>query len=139
MSNYCHVTNGIIDEVPKTLPRSWRNVSGLDKATTAHRKALGWLPVIYVNEIYDPVTQVRAGPVGCNIGDAVLVEADDVTGTYTVRAKTQTELDDEQEIRRVDADNFYNLPAVSALIDAIEDHVPQAQGKLRAAARAKIS
>ncbi len=136
--DYCHVINSAIDEGPKPLPKAWRNVSGLNKATAAHLKTLGWLPVVYVNETYDPATQIRTGPVGCNIGDAVAQGADDVTGTYTVRAKTQTELDNEHEARRVEADDFYNSPAVSALIDAIEDNVPTAQGKIRAEARLKI-
>ena len=94
--NYCHQTNDVIDITPRKLPRAWLNISGLDKATVAELKSWGWLPVVYVNETYDPATQVRTGPTGCNVGDAVPAGADDVTGTYTVRAKTAQELDDDQ-------------------------------------------
>jgi len=95
--NYCHQTNDLIDIGPRPLPRSWRNISGLDKATTAHLKTLGWLPVVYVNEAYDSATQVRSGPTGCNIGDAVPAGADEVTGAYDLRDRTQQEVDDERE------------------------------------------
>ncbi len=96
MSEHIHVENDIIDIAPRPLPKAWRNVSGLDKATVSELKALGWLPVIYVNETYDPATQVRTGPTGCIFGDAVPAGADDVTSTYTVRAKTAQELADDQ-------------------------------------------
>ena len=97
MTNYCHHTNNIIDEGSKILPRSWRNISGLDKASTMHLKSLGWLPVVYVDETYDSATQVRTGPTGCNVGDAVPAGADEVTGAYALRDKTQQEVDDERE------------------------------------------
>lgn len=93
---YVHLTNNIIDIAPRLLSGSWRHVSNIDRRTPTELKALGWLPVVYVNEAYDPASQIRTGPTGCNIGDAVPAGADDVTGTYTVRAKTQQELDDDQ-------------------------------------------
>ena len=116
---YVHQTNDVIDAAPKPLPRSWRNVSGLDRATTAHKKSLGWLPVVYVNEAFDPATQVRTGPTGVDIGDTVAPDADGVTGTYTVRNKTQQELDDDQR-----ADDIATLRA--AVVDialVVTEHV----------------
>ena len=90
---HVHVENDIIDVGPRPLPRSWRNISGLDRSSDVELKAVGWLPVVYVNETYNSATQIRTGPTGCNVGDAVPVGADEVTGTYTVRAKTAQELD----------------------------------------------
>ena len=87
---YCHIDNGSIDEGPKRLPTAWRNISGLHHQDVAGLKALGWLPVRYVNETYTPATQVRTGPV-------YAVDADEVVGTYTVRSKTAQELDDEKD------------------------------------------
>jgi|TARA_R100001530_G_scaffold33102_1_gene26019 hypothetical protein len=97
MTDYCHQTDGFIDEGRKPLPRAWRNISGLDKASTGELKSWGWLPIVYVNEAYTPVTQVRTGPTGCNIGDAVPVGADEVTGVYALRDKTQQEVDVDRE------------------------------------------
>jgi len=85
--NYCHQTNDVIDITPRKLPRAWLNISGLDKATVAELKSWGWLPVVYVNETYDPATQVRTGPTGCNVGDAVPAGADEVTGAYALLDK----------------------------------------------------
>lgn len=90
MTLYAHINAaGAIDEGPQELPVSWRNVSGLDRSTIARLKAMGWLPVVYVNKAHDPATQVRIGPV-------LSVGADQVTGTYTVRDKTAQELADDR-------------------------------------------
>ena len=49
-----------------------------------------WLPEEKVGfEPFDPATQVRAGPTHD-------VQADKVVSTYTIRAKTQQELDNEK-------------------------------------------
>lgn len=89
---YVHHENNVIDEGPRSLPSSWKNVSGLNLASPEMLKTLGWLPVVYVNEDYDPVLEVREGPTGCNVGDIVPSGADEVTGTYAVRDKTAEEL-----------------------------------------------
>ena len=86
MPNFCHIKSNVIDIAPGLLPRSWRNVSGLDKATSVELKAMGWLPVVYVNEprvgeAFDPATQIRTGPTGVSVGDAVPKGADKVTGS----------------------------------------------------------
>lgn len=49
--NYCYVESGVILEGPKALPKSWRNISGLDWLDDADLKALGWLPVRVVDGI----------------------------------------------------------------------------------------
>lgn len=43
--NYCFVENNAIVEGPRGLPRSWRNISGLDLLSNDDLRALGWLPV----------------------------------------------------------------------------------------------
>jgi len=107
MTDFCHQTNNVIDIGAAALPRSWRNVSGLDRGTPGELKALGWLPVVYVNEAFDPATQVRSGPTGVNIGDAVAADADEVTGTYTVRAMTPQEIQD--ALPTLDADDIWEV------------------------------
>lgn len=92
MTDFCHQTNDVINIGAGPLPTSWRNISGLNKGTKAELKTFGWLPVVYVNKVFNPATQVRTGPTGASIGDAVPAGADSVTGTYTLRAKTAQEL-----------------------------------------------
>lgn len=43
--NYCFVENGTIVDGPRGLPRSWRNISGLNWLSQEKLRALGWLPV----------------------------------------------------------------------------------------------
>ena len=72
---YCLIENGQITQGPGRLPRAWRNVSGLDKASQAELKAYGWLPVNETKPEYDKETH-RLGPRNVSIG------TDDVTITY---------------------------------------------------------
>jgi len=43
--NYVYVEDGEIIEGPRGLPRSWRNISGLNLLDNDSLKSLGWLPV----------------------------------------------------------------------------------------------
>lgn len=43
--NYVYVEGGKIIEGPRGLPRSWRNISGLNLLNNDSLKSLGWLPV----------------------------------------------------------------------------------------------
>jgi hypothetical protein len=43
--NYCLVENGVIADGPRALPKSWRNISGLDMLDNDSLRELGWLPV----------------------------------------------------------------------------------------------
>jgi Phage tail assembly chaperone protein len=42
--NYCLIENNSIVDGPRGLPRSWRNISGLNWLDDASLKQLGWLP-----------------------------------------------------------------------------------------------
>lgn len=42
--NYCLVENNTIIDGPRGLPRSWRNVSGLNWLSDDDLRSLGWLP-----------------------------------------------------------------------------------------------
>lgn len=42
---YARVERGEIVEGPMVLPRAWRNISGLDRASAEDLLKLGWLPV----------------------------------------------------------------------------------------------
>lgn len=72
---YCLIENGQITQGPGRLPKAWRNVSGLDKASQAELKDYGWLPVNETKPEYDKETH-RLGPRNVSIG------TDDVTITY---------------------------------------------------------
>jgi hypothetical protein len=60
MNYYCYVENGTIVEGPGPLPKSWRNISGLDWLDVNQLKEIGWLPHVAVdgpaNEKYDTST-----------------------------------------------------------------------------------
>lgn len=111
MTDYCHVTDGVVDEGPRSLPTSWKNVSGLDRGSPGTLKALGWLPVTYVNADYDPDTQVRSGPI-------LNVSNNSVTATFNVRDKTPSELDDEKEAK---SGAILSEASFKALIDVLND------------------
>jgi hypothetical protein len=58
---YCYVESGQIIEGPGRLPKSWRNISGLDKLDSEGLIALGWLPFIDVKPEYNKDTQYVTG------------------------------------------------------------------------------
>ena len=115
---YIHQTNNTIDIAPRTLPKAWKNISGLDKATTSELKDLGWLSVIDINPPFDPDTQIRTGPVGGQIGDSVPVNADDVTVEFTVRNKTAQEFDDEKD---AEATAIMTMKGLKILAKGLDD------------------
>ena len=58
---YVHLENGQIDDGPRQLPVTWRNVSGLNLLEDdTELAAMGWLPVIDGGQTPGP-NQVRAG------------------------------------------------------------------------------
>jgi len=59
--NYCLVENGKVTNGPRSLPKSWRNVSGLDLSSDAELKELGWLPWKEILPEYDEFTHYRDG------------------------------------------------------------------------------
>lgn len=130
---YCHVEDGTIDRGPAALPRSWKNISGLNHMDAEGLRGIGWLPVRYVDPAFDPETQVRTGPV-------LVVDTDEVVGTYTVRDKTAQELDDEKD---AEATGLLNNRALKAYILCVNDGsiVPGSNmtaAQLKAAIKAKM-
>jgi hypothetical protein len=82
---YGHVTNGVIDKGPCSLPKSWENVSGLNNMSDTQLRDIGWLPWVFVET-----------PVGTNqviSGSTVVIEAARILETQTVRNLTQQEID----------------------------------------------
>lgn len=133
MPDYIHHQGGVIDRAPGPLPKSWRNISGLDLMDAAGLKALGWLPVRYVAADFNSATQIRTGP-------SYAVAADEVVATYAVRAKTAAELDNERD---TEAAALLGNRALGAYIMAVNDGsiTPGANmtaAQLRAAIKAKL-
>jgi hypothetical protein len=81
--NYCFVEDGKITDGPKTLPKSWRNVSGLHLATDAELKEKGWLP-------YSEIL-VTTGEYEVKLPTTFVVSADEVVGTENKRDMTNEE------------------------------------------------
>lgn len=76
-----------ITDGPRSLPKSWRNVSGLDKADSTFLKERGWLPEEVVGDVpYDDATHVKDGP-------TFEIQEDKVVSTYTIRVKTSEEVE----------------------------------------------
>lgn len=56
MAEWVYVENNQIKEFYDRLPRSWKNISGLDKADVGYLRNLGWLPVQKNTITYDQNT-----------------------------------------------------------------------------------
>jgi hypothetical protein len=77
---YCYVESGQIIEGPGRLPKSWRNISGLDKLDSEGLIDLGWLPFIDVKPEYDKDTQYITGS---RVISATAVTMNNVVNDYT--------------------------------------------------------
>lgn len=88
---YAYVQNGQIVEGPRSLPKSWRNISGLNHMAENELVALGWLPWRFV--------EVEAGPDTVQEPSTVEIKANEIVETQVFRAKTQAEKDDEAQQR----------------------------------------
>ena len=89
---YGHVTNGVIDSGPGSLPSSWENISGLNNLTNEELRPLGWLPWVFITV-----------PVGENQvldGSTIVINPDDIVETQIVRDMTPSEIQarDQQEM-----------------------------------------
>ena len=81
---YAHVEDGVIT-YRGTLPKSWRNISGLNLSTNdrEYLKTLGWVPYIEVS-VEIGVDEISDGE------DSVITETE-VTSTAKKRAMTEDE------------------------------------------------
>ena len=77
--DYCLVESGQLMQGPMRLPKSWRNVSGLNLGTPAELKEKGWLPAVLIQPTFDKATHKRATR-------SVSIGADDVTFTWATEA-----------------------------------------------------
>ncbi len=72
---YCLVESGNLMQGPMQLPKNWKNVSGLNLASTEQLKEKGWLPAVLVQPTFDATTHKRAAR-------SVAIGTDDVTFTW---------------------------------------------------------
>lgn len=85
MKQYVLVEEGQVKSVPRRLPRSWRNISGLHLLDDAKLAELGWLPVLLVDlggDVHEDTTYE--------------VGADSVTATKIYRAFSPQEIADQE-------------------------------------------
>ena len=98
---YAHVEDGSVT-YRGTLPRAWRNISGLNlsEGDDAFLKTLGWLPYVEVS--------VEIGPDETPDGEDTVITETKVTATAKKRAMTDAEKTDRtnsealQEITRLE-------------------------------------
>jgi hypothetical protein len=82
---YGHVTNGVIDKGPCSLPKSWENVSGLNNMSDAQLRDIGWLPWILEGVILQENQVVS--------GSTIKINTTEIVETPTVRNLNQQEID----------------------------------------------
>lgn len=120
MKRYAHVTDNTIDQGPGPLPKSWRNISGLNRATDEELLALGWRPVETIKPDIDPAIETLEGP-------ELEIRAGRVTETFTSRALSQAELND--RIPDLTAEELYDMLAAKAVVsDADRPHPKRVRG-----------
>ena len=84
MTQYCLIEDSEITDGPRTLPKSWRNISGLNLLDDTALKSRGWLPYINTEPSFVEDTQYLSSEK--TIGES------DVTETYTVNDYTEAEM-----------------------------------------------
>lgn len=85
LGNYCYVEAGNVAKGPMPLPKSWKNVSGLNLMGDADLKLIGWLPFEENDPDYNSVTHYRVTP-------TVDIQADKVVYNQKLIAFTEQEL-----------------------------------------------
>ena len=84
MTQYCLIENSEITDGPRTLPKSWRNISGLDLLDDALLKLRGWVPYANTKPAYNADTQ--------HLTSEKVISATTVVETYTVNDYTEAEM-----------------------------------------------
>ena len=79
--DYCLVESGQLMQGPMRLPKSWRNVSGLNLSSTAELKEYGWLPAVIVEPEFNKATHKRGAR-------SVSIGTDDVKFTWSTTELT---------------------------------------------------
>jgi hypothetical protein len=63
MTQYCYIQDGAIVDGPRSLPKVWYNISGLDLLPDEKLATLGWFPVEDSKATIDPKTEAETAPV----------------------------------------------------------------------------
>jgi hypothetical protein len=84
MSNYCLVENNQITAGPKSIPTSWKNISGLNLLDDTALKARGWLPYIDTKPAFNVDTQY--------LSNEKIISENAVTETYTINNYTEEQI-----------------------------------------------
>jgi hypothetical protein len=79
----------VIDEGPRSLPKSWENISGLNNMSNDQLRELGWLPWVFV--------QVPVGENQVLDGSTVEIKTLDIVETQVVRDMTPQEIADRDQ------------------------------------------
>lgn len=82
---YGHVTNGVIDKGPCSLPKSWENISGLNNMSESQLRDIGWLPWVFVEATVGTNQVVN--------GSTIQIQPIQIVETQIVRDLTQQEID----------------------------------------------
>jgi hypothetical protein len=91
---YAYVENEQIVLGPKALPKSWKNISGLNLMDDVSLAALGWLPWRVVDAGSPGQDWVETSP-------TVELKSTEIVETKTYRQKTQEEIEIERQLASV--------------------------------------
>jgi hypothetical protein len=86
---YCYVENGVINNGPMNLPKNWENISNFSSLSHEQLISLGWLPYRFVAAVV-PENSVIIDP-------TIVIESDEVVEYQNYRAKTQQEIDNDNQ------------------------------------------
>ena len=92
VQKYCLIEGESIIEGPKSLPRSWHNISGLNMLTPIELRPLGWLPYSDTKPSFDADLQY--------LTSEKVISATAVVETYTVNNYTEEQLATRLETER---------------------------------------
>jgi len=112
---YAHVENGSVT-YRGTLPKKWRNISGLNLSDgdDDYLKTLGWLPYVEVS--------VQIGVDETPDGEDTVITETEVTATAKKRAMTEDEKTDRNNgVARQEINRLEELETPQRLADALPD------------------
>jgi hypothetical protein len=121
MSNYVYIEDGVIKEYRDILPKSWKNISGLNLIDENHLKDLGWYKVTKIQSDHDPDIEYIDGH-DYEFKDGEVYQTPIIKSKPPVENPTMVpEQISAMQIRLWLIKNNINLAQVQGAIDSIED------------------
>ena len=97
MKKYCLIKAGKIIEEPRLLPKTWKNISGLNLLSDVQLKNIGWIEAIDTTRVIDKETE--------KVGPLVFSSVDENAASFTreIISLSKKEKDDTMVEKRISA------------------------------------